>query len=205
MGYRNERIAAIVGVRQARASNPSNDRLRSRHRGRENRRHQQYGTSPCSRSVGILLCGSSRFGAALTIWVLAFSSASPLPEGFVVAGLTVVLCAFWFTIAAALFVIPAVLVGYPIAIIIIHRGRSLPLTIVSGALLGPTIGSLATLSSLYCFVGPGPTSWINSAKFLAPAALAGGAAMAWVVARREMPTLIERAHSVSRKTTLDKL
>jgi uncharacterized membrane protein len=73
-------------------------------------------------------------GAALMIWVLAFSSASPLPEGVVATGLTIVLCAFWFAVAAALFVVPAVLVGYPIATIIVHRGRSLTLTIVSGAL-----------------------------------------------------------------------
>lgn len=124
-------------------------------------------------------------GTATTIKVLVFSDIEPLPPDALGIALTVVLSMFWFTVAAALFVLPAALVGYPIAIVIVRRGAGLPVMIASGALLGPTIGSFATLGCVSLLAGSGPASWLASAEFLAPAASAGGAAMAWAVAKRD--------------------
>jgi len=126
-------------------------------------------------------------GLATTIKVLVFNDADPLPHDVLGAALTVLLSMFWLTVAAAFFVIPAVLVGYPIALVLVRGGASLSLMIVSGALLAPTVGSFATLGCVSLFIGSVPASWLGSIAFLAPAASAGGAAMAFVIARRNRP------------------
>ncbi len=142
----------------------------------------------CSHIAALLtsyLAAALACGAATTIKVLVFSDGVPPPSDILGGALTLALSMFWFTVAAALFIIPAVLVGYPIAVVLVRRGASLPLMIASGALLGPTIGSFATLGCVSLLVGSAPTSSRASAAFLAPAASAGGAAMGFVVARRK--------------------
>lgn len=97
----------------------------------------------------------------------------------------VMLALLWFTMGAVLFVLPAIIVAYPIALV---AARYLPNplhTAAAGILIGPVVGTAATLGFIHLTDGPSMFAWTEQALSLAPMAAAAGGAIGWTVSARE--------------------
>lgn len=95
----------------------------------------------------------------------------------------VILFLVWFGIAALLFVAPAIIIAYPLALIVARLLKRPMHTALAGACLGPFVGSAVTVGFLHLVEGTSYISLMDQMIFLAPAASVSGASIGWVVAK----------------------
>lgn len=124
--------------------------------------------------------------SAITLSVLATTILlfDPTYDAKATLPFAAILSLIWFGMAALLFVAPAIIVAYPIAILVSRRLIKPLHTAIAGACMGPVLGSAATLVAMRLLDdGPSYNSWLNQMAFLAPAAAVSGGAIGWTVAK----------------------
>jgi hypothetical protein len=124
-------------------------------------------------------------GATALLWAWLVDGSPTLPTDPAEFVLAVILSLVGFVVAAAVIAAPAVFVGYPIAVAVARRCEKEIGVLVRGAIAGTAAGSPVTVVIGHLLFGTGPNSWQEQLLFLTPPAVTAGAAMGWVVARRE--------------------
>jgi hypothetical protein len=125
-------------------------------------------------------------GTAETFILVVKDQPQALPEQVLLAAVAIAFTLVALTIGAAVLTLPAVMVCYPIAVLVARRLQSGVRTVVAGALLGPVVGTAATITYQSLFIpGPSPVPLLEQVRFLTIPAICVGATMGWVVTTLE--------------------